>query len=311
MPPLESDHITRLAPSPTGALHLGNARTFAINWALARQRAWRVILRIEDLDGPRIKPGADQQAIDDLTWLGLDWDEQAPHQTADLSPYRNALEQLDQQNLTYICNCTRRDIEQAQSAPHSDDHETRYPGTCRDANRETGAIRIVIPDEAIDYDDQLHGRRTINVQQQVGDFLVATKAGLPAYQLAVVIDDARQGVTDVVRADDLLASTGRQLWLYRMLNLTPLPRYWHLPLIIGEDGRRLAKRHGDTRIAPYREQGVPPARVVGLLAWYSGVSPERTPMDINTFATAFNLDKLPRCPAVFTLEDHHWLLDDA
>lgn len=310
MPAIESDRVTRLAPSPTGALHLGNARTFLINWAMARQRGWRIILRIEDLDGPRIKPGADQQAVEDLTWLGLDWDTQAPHQTADLTPYRRALRHLQDRGLTYHCTCTRREIEGAQSAPHNDDNEMRYPGTCRAAARPPGdatAVRVMIPDEAIEYEDQWHGSQSVNVQQQVGDFVVATKAGLPSYQLAVVIDDARQGITDVVRGDDLLASTGRQLWLYRMLDLTPLPRYWHLPLVVGEDGRRLAKRHGDTRIAHYREQGVDPQRVIGLLAFWCGAAPCRQPMDAAEFRDAFDVTRLPREPMTFSAEDDQWL----
>jgi glutamyl-tRNA synthetase len=348
--------VTRLAPSPTGALHLGNARTFLINWALARRLGWRIVLRVEDLDGPRIKTGSVEQAIEDLRWLGLDWDEGPHYQRQNLTPYLDALAGLHGRGLIYPCHCTRREIELAQSAPHQEDHELRYPGTCRPvgklssvqrlvssveeeelskvqgpksnvgeqktaapASSDTGhwtldagqapAWRLLVPDEPVDFEDQIHGSQVVDVQAQVGDFVVATKAGLPAYQLAVVVDDARQGVTDVARGDDLLGSTGRQIWIYRMLGLSGLPRYWHLPLVLGPDGRRLAKRHGDTRLAWYREQGVAAERIIGLLASWSGAGGGggRRAMTAREFAAGFDVDRLPRAPVVFSNEDHAWL----
>jgi glutamyl-tRNA synthetase len=324
--PLALSRITRLAPSPTGALHLGNARTFLINWAMARKSGWRVILRIEDLDGPRLKPGADTAAIDDLRWLGLDWDAGPLYQRSDLAPYEKALAILREKHLAYPCACTRKDVETAQSAPNLGDHDMRYPGTCRPANlalkpapaappfqqNETAAWRIQVPDEPVEFTDEFAGPQRFNVQQQVGDFIVATKAGLPAYQLAVVVDDARQGVTDIVRGDDLLASTARQIWVYRMLGLvtptSPLPRYWHLPLVLGADGRRLAKRHGDTRVASYKTLGVTPERIIGLIARWSGVTDSRAAVSAAEFAAAFDLARLPHGPVTFTQEDHQWLL---
>ena len=302
-----SPRITRLAPSPTGALHLGNARTFLINWALARQNGWRIVLRIEDLDGPRVKPGAAEQAIDVLGWLGMDWDDGPMYQRGDLAPYREALDVLSRKRLTYPCTCTRKDIAAALSAPH--EHELRYPGTCRDKPPNDGeaAVRVTIPDEAITFDDWFAGPRSINVQQQVGDFVVATKAGLPAYQLAVVVDDARQGVTDIVRGDDLLDSTARQLWLQRFLGAASPPRYCHLPLVLGPDGRRLAKRHGDTRITTYRERGCTAERVVGLLAHWCGIIDEREEMSANQFLDRFDLDRVPRGSITFIEDDDAWL----
>lgn len=308
--------VTRLAPSPTGALHLGNARTFLVNWAMARQRGWRIVFRVEDLDGPRVKPGADRQAVDDLRWLGLDWDQDCGRQRDDLSPYHTALQRLAQRGLVYACSCTRREIEQAQSAPHAGEHELRYPGTCRPTSpkpcrvalSEATAWRLIVPDEPVDFVDEVAGPQRFNVQRQVGDFIVATKMGLPAYQLAVVVDDHRQGVSDVVRGDDLLGSTARQIWLWRMLECAPLPRWWHLPLVYGTDGHRLAKRHGDTRLAWYREREVTPQRIVGLLAWWCGVQPQRQPMSATEFQAGFDLDRLPRQPITFTAEDHAWLL---
>ena len=310
--------LTRLAPSPTGALHLGNARSFLVNWALARRNGWRVLMRIEDLDGPRIKADAAALAVDVLAWLGLDWDEGPIHQTADLAPYRAALEQLVAQGDAYPCRCTRSQILAASlSAPHAGDHELRYPGTCRPAAGErvdaallddpTCAWRLVTPDAEVPFDDAFRRRAVFNPQREVGDFLVATKGGQPSYQLAVVVDDARQWVTHVVRGDDLLGSTSRQLLLYERLGAGAPPAYTHLPIVIGADGRRLAKRHGDTRISHYRERGVSPERVIGLLAEWSGLGPRRE-MTAARFAAEFRLDRLPPATAMFTDADDRWLL---
>ncbi len=313
--------VTRLAPSPTGALHLGNARSFLVNWALAKQHGWRIVLRIEDLDGPRIKDHADTLAIDLLGWLGMDWDDGPYYQANDLAPYHAALCRLMEQGLIYPCTCSRKDIQDAQSAPHDDGHELRYPGTCRPTPDDDKASdcaellkdsrqawRLIVPDDEVRFVDRLHGPQSVDVHGQVGDFIVASKAGLPAYQLAVVIDDARQGVTRVVRGDDLLRSTGRQLLLYRLLGLEPVPQYTHLPLVLGHDGRRLAKRHGDTRLDHYRERGVPAKRIIGLLAYWSGVAFGRGEMDARAFCEGFNLDRLKREPVTFTREDEAWLL---
>lgn len=273
---------TRLAPSPTGALHLGNARTFLVNWALARQNGWRIVLRMEDLDGPRVKPGAAEEAIDVLRWLGLDWDEGPYYQRRDLAPYTAALEQLAAQGDVYPCRCTRREIEAAAlSAPHGDEHELRYSGACRPAEPtplafhdfagQSVAWRLRVPEGETCFDDRFAERHCHDVQAATGDFIVATKEGLPSYQLAVVVDDARQGIDRIVRGDDLLSSTHRQRLLQAKLGLPSIAEYYHLPLVVGEDGRRLAKRHGDSRISRYRAAGVPPERIIGLLAAWCGL----------------------------------------
>ncbi len=309
---------TRLAPSPTGALHLGNARTFLVNWALARQRGWEIVLRIEDLDGPRIKAGASEQAIELLEWLGLDWDEGPFFQLHDQSAYQAALKQLAQQQAIYPCRCTRKQLEAASlSAPHGHEHDLRYPGNCRPPVEKqvdmtllgaTGvAWRIRVPDQSTVFEDAFAGRQEFDIQQTVGDFLVATKAGLTSYQLTVVVDDARQGIDQVVRGDDLLASTPRQMLLYDRLKLGPPPTYTHVPLVIGEDGRRLAKRHGDSRLTHYREQGVLPIRVIGLLGEWCGIGPRRA-MSTGEFLDRFDLNRLSPEPIVFTAADDAWLL---
>lgn len=313
-PPIER---TRLAPSPTGALHLGNARTFLINWALARQGGWRVLLRIEDLAAPRTKPGAAQACIEDLRWLGLDWDEGPVFQTESLEPYRAAMARLAGLGLVYPCSLTRREVESASSAPQEGDHEVRFPAALRPAeikprafdDDESSNWRFVVEPGEVGFEDAVAGFQRCDPAGEIGDFVVWTRRGQPAYQLAVVVDDARQGVTRVVRGDDLLGSTARQLLLQRALGLGPEPGYVHLPLVRGEDGRRLAKRHGDTRLATYRAMGVPAERVAGLLAWWSGVVDRRVPIDARGFSEGFRLDRMPGADVVFTREDHRWLVD--
>lgn len=309
---------TRLAPSPTGALHLGNARTFLVNWAMARQQGWHVVLRIEDLDGPRVKPAASAEAIDILQWLGLDWDEGPLYQRRDLAPYEAALQQLAEQGDVYLCCCTRREIEAASlSAPHEDEHELRYPGTCRPEDpvplareppsAQNAAWRLRVPEGLTSFTDNFSGRHKHDIQITSGDFLVATKEGLPSYQLAVVVDDARQQIDRIVRGDDLLASTHRQLLLQQRLGLAPTPEYWHLPLVVGPDGRRLAKRHGDSRISHYRSHGATPERIIGLIAEWSGLGPRRE-MKLAEFLDRFDVNHLPKAPIVFTTTDDAWLI---
>ncbi len=308
---------TRLAPSPTGALHLGNARTFLVNWALARQNSWHIVLRVDDLDGPRIKPGADRQAIELLAWIGVDWDEGPYYQTARVAHYRAALERLRRSGRIYPCECNRSEIQAAQSAPHAGEHELRYPGCCRPAqptsvsiehlDRERVAWRFRVPDGPIVVHDQFAGEYQGHVQRDVGDFVIATKQGTASYQLAVVVDDVHQQIDCVIRGDDLLPSTPRQQLLYDALDFAPRPEYWHLPLVVGDDGRRLAKRHGDSRILHYRHVGVTPERIVGLMAEWCGIGP-RAEMTADQFLRRFDLSRLPREEIVFSASDDRWLL---
>lgn len=297
------DLKTRLAPSPTGSLHLGNARTFLVNWALARRRGWRVLLRIEDLDGPRVKPEARDGIMRTLEWLGLDWDEGPVTQSDDLEPYRAAMRALAAAGRAFPCGLTRGEL--AASAPQEGDHELRYDPGLRPAawsrDFEPGGgvnWRLLVEPGATPFADLFAGPQSPDVSAIVGDFIVWTKRGVPAYQLAVVVDDHRQGVTHVVRGDDLLDSAARQLLLFRALGLGPEPVYCHLPLVVGPDGKRLAKRHGDTRLERWRAAGAPPEEVVGLLARWCGVEAEGS-LSASEFAEAFDLAKLPRERVVF------------
>jgi glutamyl-tRNA synthetase len=284
--------IARLAPSPTGALHLGNVRTFLWAWLSARAQGGKIIMRVEDLDTPRVKnnPQITERMLDDLLWLGLDWDE-GPRAVGTSSAaqyvqsnrrdyYREIHQKLLDADAIYPCVCTRGDITAAQSAPHEGEHELHYPNLCRDkfndaahAEKQSGRVpawRLKVAQGIIEYEDLLYGPQRIDVQSTVGDFVIAKASDNPAYQLAVVADDIAMGVTEVVRGDDLIPSTARQLLLYRLLKAAP-PKFGHVPLVVGTDGMRLAKRHGDARIASFREQGVRPERIIGILARWSGL----------------------------------------
>ncbi len=295
--------VGRLAPSPTGAQHLGNARTYLAAWLSARSRDGRVVLRVEDIDGWRNKPLAAGQALDDLRWLGLDWDGDPVVQSGRLAAHVAALDALRLRELVYPCTCTRSDVAAAASAPHADHEGPTYPGTCAgrsatDVPDEPHAWRFRVADSPA-FDDLVCGPTAIDLRQVGGDFVVWRAAAVPAYQLAVVVDDADMGVTEVLRGDDLLPSTPRQLLLYRALRLAE-PRFGHLPLVVGEDGRRLAKRHGDTRLSALRDAGVSAEAVVGLLGWSCGWLGEPRPATARDLLDRFDLSVVPRQPFVLT-----------
>jgi glutamyl-tRNA synthetase len=312
----------RLAPSPTGALHLGNARTFLVAWLSVRSRGGRLVLRMEDLDHPKVKAGTDRAALDDLRWLGLDWDEgpdvggpHAPYvQTQRVAHYAGALARLQAQDRVYPCVCSRRDVESGQSAPHAGEDGLCYDGACRGrfasyAEAQSGlapgrlpAWRFRVPDGTeVAFVDGLAGPQCQRVDEAVGDFVIARHPAGAGYMLAVVVDDAAMEITEVVRGDDLLPATHRQLLLYRALDLSP-PTFVHVPLVVSADGRRLAKRHGDTRLAALRRQGIPPERVVGLLAWWCGWAAWGEELTLRELLSRYDLARLPRAPAVLTDE---------
>lgn len=310
----------RLAPSPTGALHLGNARTFLLAWLSIRSRGGTLVLRMEDLDHPKVKPHAADQALRDLRWLGLDWDEGpdvggpcAPYvQTQRRALYAEALARLRAQHLVYPCTCSRKDVESAQSAPHAGEDGLAYDGTCRGRHASFEEAAATLPPGRLPvwrfrapdgvetaFDDAVLGPQRETVAETVGDFALARDADGAGYMLAVVVDDAAMGVTEVLRGDDLVRTTHRQILLQRALGL-PTPRYAHVPLVVAEDGRRLAKRHGDTRLSAIREAGVPPERVMGILAWWCGWADFDAHVHPGELLAAFDLATLSRGPAVLT-----------
>jgi glutamyl-tRNA synthetase len=243
-------------------------RTFLWAWLSARAQGGRVLLRVEDLDTPRVRDGVVPKMIDDLRWLGFDWDGEVAVQSERRAYYREVFARLA--GSVYPCRCTRGDIAAAQSAPHDGDQEPRYPGTCRGFPGPGIAWRLRVEPGSVDFEDRLFGKQSIDVAALVGDFVVAKTPEQPAYQLAVVADDLAQGVTEVVRGDDLIPSTARQILVHRALGEAP-PAYAHVPLVVGIDGKRLAKRFGEAQIATLRAQGVPPERIIGVLADWSGL----------------------------------------
>ncbi len=302
----------RLAPSPTGAQHLGNARTYLLAFWSARHLGASLAMRIEDIDSPRVKKGAAQQAIDDLRWIGVDWDEgpdmggvNGPYvQTERVELYRWALRTLIDANRVFPCTCTRKDIAAAASAPHESRtfaHEgPLYPGTCAgwqcgDKLPPPGTFcwRFRPSDRRIEFTDIVAGHQTCNPAKQLGAFPITQKNGNTSYQLAVVVDDAMMGVTEVVRGDDLIASTFRQIDLFHTLGYS-VPRFAHVPLVVGDDGRRLAKRHGDTRLSQFRKQGVSAEQIIGWAAHSAGQIDRQEPVAANEIVPLFDWQKIDR-----------------
>jgi glutamyl-tRNA synthetase len=292
---------------------VGNARTYLLAWLSARSRNGRVLLRIEDIDSPRIKAGAAESVKEDLRWLGLDWDGEPAVQSTRIPLYELALHRLREREVVYPCTCTRSDVSSAASAPHAEHEGPVYPGTCAGRRAADAATpgdrafcwRFRVTQATPPFDDAFLGRQSLDLRRSGGDFVVwkmpPDGGGLstPAYQLAVVVDDAAQGVTEVVRADDLLPSTPRQLLLYQSLGLQP-PTFCHVPLVVGPDGRRLAKRHGDTRLSTLRDAGVRAEALLGLLAWSCGWQSDIRPVTARELLPLFRLDSIPREPFVLT-----------
>ncbi len=317
-----STRTTRLAPSPTGDLHLGNVRSLLLAWAIGRRAGWRVLLRHEDLDASRASGDACDAIEDSLRWLGIDWDEDATRQSEHLDPYHDAMRRLESRRLVFSSSLSRRAVREAAGAPHGGG-EVRFPAELRpDDERawrfdgsDTNFRAITRPGPEI-VEDELLGTHRFDPSSEVGDQIVWTKAGRPAYQLAVVVDDHRQGVTDVIRGADLLPSAARQQRLHADLRFETRPRWWHLPIVHDESGRRLAKRDGDTGVEALRAAGVRPDRIIGLMGRWSGMSGTPRSITAAAFADLLDEDALRRMvsreatePLRFTKEDRRWLLE--
>lgn len=236
--------VGRFAPSPTGALHFGSLVAAVGSYCLARKAGGRWLLRMEDLDGPRVVPGAAEGILRALETLGFDWDGEVLWQSRRGAVYEAALEQLRRRGLVFDCGCSRKEV--LASAPHAGEEGPIYPGTCRGglgAGRKPRALRLRVPEQQVVFSDGLFGRQEQHLASAVGDFVLRRADGLFAYQLAVVVDDAASGVTQVVRGADLLTSTPRQIYLQACLDY-PHPRYIHLPLVLAADGDKISKRHG-------------------------------------------------------------------
>jgi glutamyl-tRNA synthetase len=262
----------------------------------------RILMRLEDLDGPRARPEMAEAALRDLAWLGLDWDGPPYVQSSGLAEISAAAAELAERGLAYACVCSRGDIRSAQSAPQQGELEPRYPGTCRNryasleaALAETGkpaGLRLLVADGEVPVRDELLGELSFDVQGTVGDFLIAKRDHAPAYQLAVVVDDARQGVTEVVRGADLLESTARQRLLQEALGL-PAVSYFHVPLVVDQSGRRLAKRHDDLSLRELREGGTDARAIVAWAARSCAIDCEDR-VAARDILPLFSMRELPR-----------------
>ena len=299
----------RFAPSPSGRMHLGNIFCALLAWLSARAQNGNMLLRIEDLDTSRCTEEKAKVLMDDLLWLGLDWDYgAAPGKPADefyqsrrSGIYKKYFDALAAQDLIYPCFCTRAELHAA-SAPHASDGHFVYPGTCRRltaaqraaklAGAHKCAWRIKVPDETLTFNDLHYGTQGLNLAREWGDFIVRRSDGIYAYQLAVVIDDALMGVTEVIRGSDLLSSTAPQLYLYKLLGFTP-PQFGHLPLLTAADGRRLAKRDMDLDMGALRSK-FSPQQVLGQLAFLAGLLERPEAITAKELIPLFSWEKIPQ-----------------
>lgn len=310
-------HRGRLAPSPTGALHLGHARTFLLAYWHAKSQGGDVVLRIEDVDAERASPAHIDQLLRDLEWLGLEWTGQPRLQSTRIEQLRSAAHDLLARGLAYPCVCSRGDLraialaqgaaEEVPGAPHVSAREFRYPGTCRDrwttiesAEAESGrpaGLRLRTEGRTVAFHDLLFGARQEDVGAHPGDFLILRRDKTPAYHLAVVVDDAEDGVADVVRGDDLLESTARQVLLGQLLGVPPV-NYAHVPLVVDAQGKRLAKRDQARSLMELRERGVPAQAIVAWAARGAGqLVPPREGGLAPDFIATFDWSHLPLGPS--------------
>jgi glutamyl-tRNA synthetase len=298
----------RYAPSPTGLIHVGNARTALVAWLSVRSRSGAFVWRVEDLDGPRVVPGMAEAQMEDLAWLGLDWDEgpdvggpHAPYLQSERSAfYEEALRRLAEAGRLFPCRLSRKDLQAMASAPHGGE-EAPYPASLRPRElapdwferRSDAALRFLVDDSPVSFTDRVFGPITERVDLAVGDFVLERRDGLYAYQLAVVVDDLAMGIDDVVRGSDLLASTARQIQLIAALGGTP-PAYAHVPLMVSSRGEKLSKRDQGLTLRSLREEGANPEAITGYLAYSLGLLDRPEPCRPADLIPLFAWEKIGR-----------------
>jgi glutamyl-tRNA synthetase len=305
----------RFAPSPSGFMHLGNAWTALLAWLDIRKLGGSMVLRMEDLDPQRSKDGFAEALMQDMRWLGLDWDE-GPDVGGAYGPYKQSertgfyeatLEILIQKGLVYPCFCSRAELRNAATAPHAGESEYLYSGRCSSLsavkaellkkNGRRPSLRLRVDTDEISFNDELYGQQSQNLRQICGDFVIRRADGVFAYQLAVVIDDAAMAINRVVRGADLLASTPRQIRIWRLLGAQP-PAFLHVPLLYGTDGSRLSKRHGSLALHSLRQSGVRPEVILGQLAAWAGMLEKPEPVRANELIELFSIERLPKKPVI-------------
>ncbi len=303
-PPTDRPVVGRFAPSPSGRMHLGNVFSCLMAWLAARSAGGRMVMRIEDLDQRSQNPENARLLMDDLRWLGLDWDEGPYYQSERLELYRDAVERLSNRGLTYPCFCTRAELHAA-SAPHASDGTYIYQGTCKGLSAEQvrqksvsrpPATRVMVPEASdptglVEFYDLAYGPQREVLANDCGDFLLRRSDGVFAYQLAVVVDDGEMGVTQVVRGRDLLGSSARQTWLSRQLGYEP-PTFGHVPLLVAPDGRRLSKRDQDLHMGVLRERFGNPKPLLSMLAAAVGMTESGEEKGANELVERFSWEAL-------------------
>ncbi len=288
----------RFAPSPTGRMHLGNMFSALLSWLSVKSKGGEWLLRIEDIDPQRSRQVYADLQMKDLEWLGLTWDATPVYQHERGALYQEAFDHLESKGLTYPCYCTRADL-LATQAPHESDGRVVYKGTCRNLPPQPGktaATRLIVPQRAITFVDGHYGTQTVDLSKEVGDFIIRRKDGAWAYQLAVVVDDALMGVTEVVRGRDLLLSTPQQIYVAELLGY-PAPRFIHLPLLCNTEGQRLSKRDKSLDMGSLRER-YQPEEIIGQLAFWAGLQTDTTPITAENLIPLFSWNEIP-CHDIF------------
>lgn len=287
----------RFAPSPTGSLHLGNLRTALASWLSAKAKGGGWIIRMEDVDGPRCRREFGEQQLRDLTVLGLESDEPVIWQSDRSESYQTALASLHAKAHLYPCHCSRRDLHKLASAPHVEDGLRPYPNLCRQLSWEgfEAALRLRLPDGSVDWMDELLGPQHDDPANLTGDPLLFRRDGMFAYHLAVVVDDGLQGITEIVRGDDLRAVTATQIQVQKALGL-PRPVYAHLGLVTAPDGARLGKRAGALGLTALRQRGIGPEEIIGWLGWSLGCLTKPEPCVAVGLISRFDWSRVPANP---------------
>ena len=306
----------RYAPSPTGLIHVGNARTALAAWLSVRSRGGSFVWRLEDIDGPRVVPGMAEAAMEDLSWLGLDWDEGPYIQSERSAVYEEALAKLAAAGRLFPCRRSRKDLQAIASAPHGFEGSAPYPSAFRPARLDPGwfehcsdaAIRFLVHDRPVEWIDRVYGRQVERVDQAVGDFVLKRRDGLYAYQLAVVVDDLLMEIDEVVRGADLLDSTARQIQLIEALGGTP-PAYAHVPLVVNAQGEKLSKRDAGLTLRSLREEGMRPEELVGWLGWSLGLLDRAEPCSAAELVPLFAWEKVTKETWSLTSINELFILD--